>query len=96
MNSIILKNVRLSFPSIFQKEVFNGVEGKYAATFILNPNHEAIDIINKSVKDLLIKKKLKLTSDKICLKKGDVSEYYDDEDYFIKASNTRKGYGFFS
>ena len=33
--SLMLKNVRLSFPSLFKKAEFNGVVGKYEATMLL-------------------------------------------------------------
>jgi hypothetical protein len=33
---IKLQNVRLSFPSLFQKAVFEGKEGKFEATFLLD------------------------------------------------------------
>ena len=31
-----LKNVRLSFPAIWKKAVFDGAETKFEATFLLN------------------------------------------------------------
>lgn len=76
---ITLKNVRLSFPSLFHKEVFQGVEGKYAATFLLDKEkHKAVikeiqaAIAEKIKTDL---KGAKLAADKICLKDGDEIEY---------------------
>jgi len=32
---IMLKNVRLSFPSLFKKAVFDGKEGKFEATVLI-------------------------------------------------------------
>ena len=36
-DTIIVKNVRISFPSLFTKPVINGQEGKFGAKFILDP-----------------------------------------------------------
>ena len=36
-----LKNVRLSFPSLFHKAKFEGAETKYEATFLLDKEEHA-------------------------------------------------------
>ncbi len=72
---IKLKNVRLSFPSLFQTEQFGAEDtGKYAATFILDKEEHAEHI--KEIKaeiDRLMKEELKgkIPSDKVALKDGD-------------------------
>ena len=72
---IKLKNVRLSFPSLFQTEQFGEQDtGKYAATFILDKDDNATEIkqiqdeINRLMKEEL---KSKLPDDKVALKDGD-------------------------
>lgn len=84
-NEIMLKNVRLSYPSVFQTEVYNGDDtGKYAATFILDAKeHEQlqaqiIDKIQGMVKDA----KVAVKKDKFCIKDDD-----QGEGWTIKASN---------
>lgn len=78
MSQIKMKNVRLSFPSLFRKAVFSGAETKFEATFLLNKEEHADTIkaiqaeIAKMLKDEL---KAKLPADKICLKDGDEIEY---------------------
>ena len=78
MSKIIAKNVRISFPSLFQQAVFGGeATGKYEATFILDKAEHAETIksikavITEMQKDVL---KGKLAADKICLKDGDEQE----------------------
>lgn len=92
---ITLKNVRLSFPSLFKKAVFNGEETKYEATLLLDKKKHAElitelkDAINEKIKTDL--KGAKVASDKICLRDGeDVS--YDGYAgcYSIKAANNRR------
>jgi hypothetical protein len=79
MAKIKLNNVRLSFPSLFRKSVYNGEETKFEATFLLNKKTQGDKIkeieaaITASVKDNL--KGAKLGADKICLKDGDDFEY---------------------
>jgi hypothetical protein len=46
---IVLKNVRLSFPSLFKKAVFDGKEGKYEATFLLKKGDPQIEILKKEI-----------------------------------------------
>jgi len=36
MSKMMLKNVRLSFPSVFKKASFDGNEGKFEATFLVD------------------------------------------------------------
>jgi len=76
---IKLNNVRLSFPALFRKAVFNGEETKYEATFLLNKEEHAAKIkeidgaIKAKLKDDL--KGAKLGPDKICFKDGDEIDY---------------------
>lgn len=92
---IKLQNVRLSFPSLFKKANFQGVDTKYEATFLIDKESQAalVTEIKKAI-SALIKDKLKgakLGADKICLKDGDEIDY---EGYAgmmsIKASNAKR------
>lgn len=90
-----LQNVRLSFPSLFRKAVFNGEETKYEATLLINKETHA-DLI-KQIGDA-IKEKIKvdlkgakLPTDKICMKDGDNIEYDGYAGHWsIKASNNKR------
>jgi hypothetical protein len=71
-----LKNVRLSFPSVFKKSVYNGVEGKYEATFLVDKADEATKAkIDKAIEAAIKEAKIKVPSDKRCMKDGDEVEY---------------------
>lgn len=75
MSKVQVKNVRLSFPSLFQKATFSGEStDKYEATFVLDKKEHA-DVIAeiKSKIDTLMRDtfKGKIPADKICLKDGD-------------------------
>ena len=73
---IVLKNVRLSFPSLFHKASFDGNEGKYEATFLISKEDEATYKKLKAVIDAKMKEaKIKVPSDRICLKDGDEVDY---------------------
>jgi len=92
---IILKNVRLSFPSLFQPEVYGGEStGKYAATLILNkdPHAKDITVIKKAMSDIMQEVfKGKIPTDKLALKDGDESgrpEYAGA--YTVKASTKKR------
>ena len=95
MAKIKLNNVRLSFPSLFRKAVFNGEETKFEATFLLDKDTQADkiaeieDAIAALTSDKL--KGAKLKADKICLKDGDDIEYAGFAgNMSIKASNNKR------
>ena len=47
---IQLKNVRLSFPSLFQRAQFNGEDGKYEATFLFSKKDKKLkDKLDKAI-----------------------------------------------
>lgn len=90
-----LKNVRLSFPSLFNKAKFNGTETKYEATLLLDKvaHADVIEEIRKGIAEKIKSdlKGAKLGADKICLRDGDDAGYDGYEGCFsIKASNNRR------
>lgn len=89
---IQLKNVRLSFPSIFNRSVFEGVEGKYEATFLIpKEDTKTYKAVNKAIEDAIAKAKVKVPSDKRCLKDGDESEYEGYAGHWsLKAGNSKR------
>lgn len=95
MAKLKLQNVRLSFPSLFHKAVFEGNETKFEATFLLDKEKHADTIelikseISKCIKNNL--KGAKLTADRLCLKDGDDFDYagYAGQMSF-KASNVKR------
>lgn len=92
---IKLNNVRLSFPSLFQKSVYNGEVDKYEATFLMDKESDSkmIEGVRKAIAKLIEDKLggVKISADKICLKDGDDIPYDGYEGTFaIKASNARR------
>lgn len=88
-----LSNVRLSFPSIFKKSNYDGKEGKYEATFLLNKEtqKDQIDMLMEAIKDAMKEAKIKVGSDKICLRDGDDIEYSGYAGHMaFKASTNRR------
>jgi hypothetical protein len=95
---IQLKNVRLSFPSLFEKTAFKGndankdKEGKYEATLLIPKT----DTATKAKIDAMIAKAVseagfKIPSDKRCLRDGDEAEYEGYEgNWSLKASSKKR------
>ncbi len=95
-NMIKMANVRLSFPSLFQTEIFGGDDtGKYTATFILDKKEHSETIrevrneIARLTKEAFRGKNL--PADRITLKEGDDL----DKDFYvgkmtIKASTKKR------
>ena len=93
MAKIQLKNVRLSFPSIFKRSDFNGQEGKFEATFLLNKETQAdqIAMLEKAIDSAIAEAKVKVPSDKRCFKDGDDFDYAGYEGHMaFKASTNRR------
>ena len=92
MQKIHLENVRLSFPSIFKRAMFNGEEGKFEATFLIPKDDvETKALLDEAIKKLIASAKIKVPADKLCLKDGDDSEYegYADN-WSLKASTPKR------
>lgn len=78
MSKIKIENVRLSFPSLFKKSVFDGVETKFEATFLFAKSSKVHKQVEKAIDDFINEKfdgkppkGLKIPA----LKDGDEKEY---------------------
>ena len=93
MAQLKLKNVRLSFPSVFQRAKFNEVETKYEATFLLDKkkNRKEIQEIEEAIDAAIKEANIKVPSDKRALRDGEDSEYdgYEGCMSFKSSSNKR-------
>lgn len=92
MAKIKLENVRLSFPSLYNRSVFNGDEGKFEATFLIpKSNTDLKAALDAAIDEALKEAKIKVPSDKRCLKDGDESDYdgYANHWSFKAANDTR-------
>ena len=91
---IIIKNARLSFPALFQTEIYGGEStGKYAATLILDKEQNAkeIALIKKAASEMMQEVfKGKIPSDKIALKDGDESGRPEYAGAFTIKATTKK------
>ena len=87
-----LKNVRLSFPSIFNRATFDGKEGKYEATLLLDKSDtETKAKLDKVIEDAIKASNVPVSKDKRCLKDGDDSDYDGYENVWsIKASSSKR------
>lgn len=91
MQKIKLSNVRLSFPSLFKRAVFDGQEGKYQATFILDKkNVDTKAIIDNLIKQLLTENKIKVQPHMMAIKDGAETSLEFSDQWLIKASSNRR------
>ena len=92
-NKIKLHNVRLSFPSIFQRSSYDGEEGKYEASFLIpKSDTKTVKLLQDAIEAAIKESKVdKVPSDKRCLKDGDDFEYDGYADHMsIKGSSKRR------
>ena len=92
MSKILLNNVRLSFPSVFQRSVFDGKEGKYEATFLIPKSDTKLKAqLDAAIDEAIKAAGIKVPSDKRCLKDGDQSDYDGYEGaWSLKAANNKR------
>lgn len=94
--TVKLRNVRISFPALFEARAMDGGTPKYSATFLLNKKTDAAqikvlqDAINEHLK--LKNKGGKLPANKVCLREGSEKEFdgYGDAVMYVSASNVRR------
>lgn len=103
---ILIKNVRLSYPSLFKPSAMEGQEPKFNATFLMSKDSEAAAQIEAEIKRVakeafgdsaenIVKKQN--SGDRRLLKDGDTKLTKDGEqaegyagNYYLKASNKTK------
>lgn len=92
MAKISIKNARLSFPSLFQKASFNGVEGKYEATLLFpKTDTKTYDAIVAAIEECKKSNKVKVANDKVFIKDGDDIEYDGYAGMWaVKAGNNKR------
>lgn len=92
--SFTLKNVRLSFPSLFQKETNqDGSEGKYAASFLLSKSDHAtlIEEVAKAITSMAVGKfKRDVPPEKKFMRDGDLYDYDGYEGCWAIKASTKK------
>lgn len=96
MTKLVLKDVRLSYPSLWETELYNGADtGKYAATFLV-PKHDDDGKENAQAKEL---KKAVTEAMKACGAKKDKTPLRDGDEldydgyagmWAIKANTKRR------
>jgi hypothetical protein len=94
MSKLTLKNVRLSFPSLFNKAVFDGVATKYEATFLMAKDDPQVAMVNKAI-DKFLAEKFPAGAPKSIKRTvfidGDTKEYGGYENMMaFKGSNSRR------
>lgn len=96
MSKFKLSNVRLSFPAIFQKAIFDGNETKYEATLLIDKEKQAklVDQVQSKI-DAFIKEQFPTGAPKAlkttCFQDGDTKDYdgYANHMAFKGTSNSR-------
>jgi len=84
-----LENVRLSFSSLFARAIFNGVEGKYDATFLVDKKYVNVKkVLDLEIKQLLDDSKLKITQRNLFIKDGDDFDYEGYENNWVLKSSS--------
>lgn len=97
-NNILVKlrNVRLSFPALFEARAMKGGRPKFSASFLLNKERDAaqIESIRSAVNTHLKTKNkgAKLPSDKLCLRDGAEKTFdgYGEGVMYVSASNANR------
>jgi hypothetical protein len=91
---MLLKKVRLSYPSLFSPSDFKGDKNmKFRAVLIIEKDSANHKMVQKAIDDLLAKeyKGIRLSSDKLCLKDGDDLGGDENEGHMVlRTSSVRR------
>lgn len=108
MASIILKNVRLAFPELFEPKSFAGEEEgtkRYSANFLIEPGSENDKLIRKTISDAVKEKfpepkkaeqflkSVQGNSGKFCFNDGDAKNYDGYEGMWYVSANRNEDQG---
>ena len=84
---IMLKNVRIAFPHIFQMASVNpGDKPAFSGSFIMPPDHPDVAIVRKGITEVALAKwgdeatdilRALIAGDKVCLHDGNIKAQYD-------------------
>jgi hypothetical protein len=94
---VVLKNVRISFPSIFNKAVFEGVEKNYEATLLIDKDEQSdlVDMVKAEAEEFAIgvfgKGKVPKSLKYTCIVDGDTKDYDGYENCVaVKGTNQKR------
>lgn len=104
MARVLLKNVRLSFPVLFEPEQFDGQgKARYSAAFLVEPDSENDAAINAAIQEVAEKawgkkaepllKAYRGSSNKFCYTDGSLKEYDGYEGNFCLAAHRNEEAG---
>lgn len=89
-----LRNVRLSFPALFEPKSVMGSEAKYSANFLMEKGSENAKLCAQAVQEILrLKNKGKaIPDDKIAFGEANRKDYdgYDDDNMYVAAKSTKR------
>lgn len=97
MANLVIKNARLSYPTLFKKGTYEGKESdKYEATLLFpKSDTKTYETLKAAIQEIMTANKAKVPASKWCLKDGD--EIADEKDYeeyrgmwAFKAGNTKR------
>lgn len=104
MAKVVIKNVRISFPVLFNAEQFNG-DGKprYSASFLVEPGSDSDKLIRAAIKEVASNKwgakaeaflkSYEPQPGKYCYQDGNLKEYDGYQDHFCLAAHRNEDAG---
>ena len=88
---IKLTHVRCSYPHLFRRAVFDGDEGKFEITFLIDKDDPQVQKLKRHINKIRKGLSFKVAADKICLRDGDELGRPETEGcYNLKASTGRR------
>ena len=88
---IKLTHVRASYPHLFRRAVFDGEEGKFEITFLIDKSDPQIKKLKGHISKIRKGLAFKVPVDKICLRDGDEMGREETEGHYtLKASTGRR------
>jgi hypothetical protein len=90
--TILLKNVRASYPHLFKASAFEGGEPSFSVKALLpkGTHDKAKKLLDGEIAKLLAEKKLKVAADRLFLRDGDAGDKADDAGSWTVSAREKK------
>ena len=85
-----LENVVMTWPYLYQKQIYEGRETKYKATFLIPKEHAIIETISAHCQAKIAEKGVKVRKDSWCISDGDDYEVEYNHNHYILTAGSRK------
>ena len=84
-----IENVRITWPSIYEKNTYEGVETKFEVTLMIKKDDPQMKQIGSAIQAVMAAKKENISMDSWCVKDGDNTKYDEEDNHWLVKVGSR-------